>query len=234
MVSEHGATNRGKVQPPQRRRHDRRAAARALCGRRRHGRPQRRRSRFGARAGSSKLSWQGPARTRAHLAVRARDTSTTTANRLRTAVKLANRRVFARARAGISTQVWARPLPSSSTTDRVRDLWSGRQSHLSRSCRRDRAPDPDHTWVETLLRRTPRSIGALREPSHAPRAHEVIGGQDDVEVTITSRQLVAGDRFVICSDGVHGPLAEDRIAQIVRSAPDTKRRPTAGPAALRR
>ena len=145
-------------------------------------------------------------------------------NRLRTAVKLANRRVFRESESrdqytGMGTTVAVVLADGPCATicgvgdSRIYLVRAGGIERLTQ----------DHTWVETLLAQNP-AIDRASLANH-PMRHvltKVIGGQDDLEVTITSRPLVAGDRFVICSDGVHGPLAEDRIAQIVRSAPDTK------------
>jgi len=145
-------------------------------------------------------------------------------NRLRTGVKLANRRVFRESESreqytGMGTTLAAVLAEAPCATicgvgdSRVYLVRAGGIERLTQ----------DHTWVETLLAQNP-SINRASLKNH-PMRHvltRVIGGQDDLEVTITSRPLVAGDRFVICSDGVHGPLDESRIAQIVRSAPDTK------------
>jgi serine/threonine protein phosphatase PrpC len=46
----------------------------------------------------------------------------------------------------------------------------------------------------------------------------VVGAQDDLDVTVTSRPCVAGDAFVLCSDGVHGALPDDEIARLASRA----------------
>jgi serine/threonine protein phosphatase PrpC len=47
----------------------------------------------------------------------------------------------------------------------------------------------------------------------------VVGGQDEVEVTVTTHTLAPRERLVLCTDGVHGSLPDARIADIARSAP---------------
>jgi PPM family protein phosphatase len=77
----------------------------------------------------------------------------------------------------------------------------------------------DHTWVETLLAQTP---GLDREAlANHPMRHvltSVVGAQDDVEVTVTAHRVAARDRFVLCTDGVHGALPDARISAIVARA----------------
>jgi serine/threonine protein phosphatase PrpC len=46
----------------------------------------------------------------------------------------------------------------------------------------------------------------------------VIGAQNDVDVTVTSHELMKGERVVLCTDGVHGALADVEIGAIVRRA----------------
>ena len=46
----------------------------------------------------------------------------------------------------------------------------------------------------------------------------VVGAQDDVDVAVTTHQVSPRDRLVLCTDGVHGSLADARIAEIVRQA----------------
>ena len=145
-------------------------------------------------------------------------------NRLRTAVKLANRRVFRESESrdqytGMGTTLAVVLVDGPCATicgigdSRVYLMRGGGIERLTQ----------DHTWVETLLAQNP-AISRESLANH-PMRHvltKVVGGQDDLDVPIASRPLVAGDLFVICSDGVHGALDEARIAQIVRATPDTK------------
>jgi protein phosphatase len=48
----------------------------------------------------------------------------------------------------------------------------------------------------------------------------VVGAQDDVEVTVTTHVTHPEERLVICTDGIHDVLADERIAAIVREHPD--------------
>jgi serine/threonine protein phosphatase PrpC len=141
-------------------------------------------------------------------------------NRLRTAVKLANRRVFRESErrddyTGMGTTIAALLVDDGSAAvcgvgdSRVYQIRGGAIQRLTR----------DHTWVETLMAQVPGLDPASLE--RHPMRHvltSVLGVQDDVDVTVTACDLQRGDRFALCTDGVHGALADDRISAIVRAA----------------
>jgi protein phosphatase len=141
-------------------------------------------------------------------------------NRLRTAVKLANRRVFKESEkreqfTGMGTTVAAVLGDGDCAAvcgvgdSRVYVIRDASMECLTR----------DHTWVETLLAQTP-GIDPRTLANH-PMRHvltSVVGAQDDVEVPVSSHRLKAGERFVLCTDGVHGALTDGEIGAIVRHA----------------
>ena len=141
-------------------------------------------------------------------------------NRLRTAVKLANRRVFRESErrdefTGMGTTVAAVLAEGSSTVvcgvgdSRVYLVGPSAVKLLTR----------DHTWVETLLAQNP-ELDRGKLANH-PMRHvltSVIGAQDDVDVSIVAQSLERGDRLVLCTDGVHGAMEEHRLAAVVREA----------------
>jgi serine/threonine protein phosphatase PrpC len=143
-----------------------------------------------------------------------------TGNLLRTAVKLANRSVFAASErrseyAGMGTTVAAVLVDRDHVVvcgvgdSRVYQIRAGAMERLT----------TDQTWVEALLAQSP----GLERASFAghPMRHvltSVVGGQDEVEVTVTTHTLAPRERLVLCTDGVHGSLPDLRIADIARSA----------------
>lgn len=148
-------------------------------------------------------------------------------NRLRTAVKLANRRVFRESESreqytGMGTTLAVLLVTAGSAElcgvgdTRIYRIRGGGAEQLTR----------DHTWVETLVEQNP-GLDTVQLASH-PMRHvltAVIGAQDDLDVNVAAHETRAGDRFVICTDGVHGPLDAAAIAAIagtgdVRSAAD--------------
>jgi PPM family protein phosphatase len=49
---------------------------------------------------------------------------------------------------------------------------------------------------------------------------QALGGSTPLEPVITEVDLRAGDRLLLCSDGLHGPVRHERIAEIVATTPD--------------
>jgi protein phosphatase len=145
-------------------------------------------------------------------------------NRLRTAVKLANRRVFRESESrasytGMGTTMVAMMIEGTCAVlcgvgdSRIYIVRKGAIECLTR----------DHTWVQLLLSQNPEmDPKALETHSMRHVLTSVIGAQDDVDVAIVSRPLVEGDRLVLCSDGVHGPLYDFQIAKIVSGAEDVR------------
>ena len=77
----------------------------------------------------------------------------------------------------------------------------------------------DHTWVAEMV-----AAGRLSEADavNHPRRHlltRVLGMAAPLEVDSDSVQLMAGDRIVICSDGLTTMIDDDRIAGLLDSAP---------------
>jgi PPM family protein phosphatase len=78
----------------------------------------------------------------------------------------------------------------------------------------------DHTITQELVRR------GLLPPAEA-RRHKlrhvltnVIGGHPGVQGEVVKLRLADGDRLLLCTDGLHGPLADERIAEILSANPD--------------
>ena len=75
----------------------------------------------------------------------------------------------------------------------------------------------DHTFVQQLL-----DDGRITEDEVATHPHRsvitrAIGAQKHVEVDMQTIDLRDGDAVLLCSDGLSGPVEEDRIAELLRS-----------------
>lgn len=144
-------------------------------------------------------------------------------NRLTTAVRLANRKVYAEGsrRAelnGMGTTVVAALVNGDRLTlasvgdSRIYRFRDGNLEQLTK----------DDTWLASVLGA---KEAADADPAH-PLRHvltSVVGTRDDVKPGAREEQLVAGDTFVLCSDGVHGRLDSAAIAEVLMgaaSAPD--------------
>ena len=77
----------------------------------------------------------------------------------------------------------------------------------------------DHTWVAAMMAVEPNA----RTDDH-PMRHVLtngIGMREDVTPAITEHEIAAGDCWMLCSDGVHGYLAEGRLpALLTLASPD--------------
>lgn len=145
-------------------------------------------------------------------------------NRLRTGMKLANRRVFRESESrdqytGMGTTLVAMIVENTCTVFAgVGDsrIYAVRRSGIERLTR-------DQTWVQMLLAQNPEMDPKTLE--HHPMRHvltSVIGAQDDVDVGVDARRAAPQDRFVLCTDGVHGALADDDIWRLVCDASDAR------------
>jgi protein phosphatase len=138
-------------------------------------------------------------------------------NRLVTAVRLANRRVF---QAGEE-----QPDYSGMGTTIVAAFIEGRRLsfcgvgdsrlYLCAAQRLDQLTHDD-SWVATVLAHEP----GVDEASlaHHPMRHvltNVVGARDDTEVEVVERDLHDGDTLLLCTDGLHGMLDDGRLREVL-------------------
>jgi protein phosphatase len=142
------------------------------------------------------------------------------ANRLNTAFRLANRRLAAesarqfmlRGMATTASCLLASPGPRATAghvgDSRIYCLRGGVLSRLSQ----------DHSWVEEQVR------AGILEPSAAPHhpwrnvVTRALAGGDDLKVDIFEVQLEAGDRLLVCSDGLFSVVEDEAIAAALGDA----------------
>ena len=138
-------------------------------------------------------------------------------NRLLTAVRLANRRIYEQgcthtAMEGMGTTVVA----ILAAGDQVA-LVSVGDSRIYRW--RDGALEQmtnDDTWLATVMGVPDDS----RTESNHPLKHvltSVVGTREDLRPSSREEALRPGDRFVLCSDGIHGRLDAAAIADVVKA-----------------
>jgi serine/threonine protein phosphatase PrpC len=141
------------------------------------------------------------------------------ANRLTTAVRLANRRVFRTAESrdelsGMGTTLVAGLIDGGHLVfanvgdSRIYSLLDGQITQLS----------TDDSWVATL-----QNAGALAPGQKHPMRHvltNVVGAREDVEVQIGERALADGEVLMLCSDGLHGEISDERVREILLAEAD--------------
>lgn len=136
-------------------------------------------------------------------------------NRLITAVRLANRRIFSEGSQhselnGMGTTVVAvlvfgdRVAMVSVGDSRIYRWREGALEQLT----------ADDTWLASVLGHKEAEVA---DPSH-PLRHvltSVVGTRDDVKPAGREEQLIKGDTFVMCTDGVHGRLDAAALTRVL-------------------
>ena len=143
-------------------------------------------------------------------------------NRLRTAIFLANRKVFRAAEStddygGMGTTLVAvlihgdRVAIGSVGDSRLYLFANGALEQVTQ----------DDTWAATILAQDPDM--RMEDIANHPMRNvltNVLGGRPTVEVRMAERELRGGETLVLCSDGVHGVLDEARIVEILQRRDD--------------
>lgn len=142
------------------------------------------------------------------------------ANRLVTAIRLANRKVYQAGEtqpdlAGMGTTIVAALVENSTLTfcgvgDSRLYLLSGSSLHQLTH---------DDSWVATVLARDPEfDAGQLAQHPMRHVLTNVVGARDDTDVEVGERTLAPGDALLLCSDGLYGAIDEPSL-QILFSGP---------------
>lgn len=140
-------------------------------------------------------------------------------NRLTTAVRLANRKIYHEGSrspelSGMGTTVVAALVADDRITlvsvgdSRIYRFRRGSLEQLTK----------DDTWLASVLGEKQAEDA---DPQH-PLRHvltSVVGTKDDVKPGAREEQLESGDRFLLCSDGVHGKLDSSALASLLKDAP---------------
>jgi protein phosphatase len=138
-------------------------------------------------------------------------------NRVATAVRLANRKVYTAAdaqpdRSGMGTTVVAALLVGDLLTfasvgdSRLYSFHEGRLEQLTR----------DDTWIATVLAQNADADPAALQ--HHPLRHmltEAVGTMQDVNAVVQERRLAAGEILLLCSDGLHTAVSDADIARLL-------------------
>ena len=201
----------------------------ALRGRRRDGRTQRRRGRLPARRrGARRLH---PALPRRHRFRRGRTASirhlSLQANRLRTAINLANRRVFRAAEShddytGMGTTVVAALIAATRLIVGQRRRQPAVSSEPTASSRSH--PGRHVGGDDAQGRAGSADPHALRQPPDAARADQrARRARADRTCTSHDLPLTAGERVLLCSDGLYGAVDDPRSLNLTLGRPAMSR-----------
>jgi serine/threonine protein phosphatase PrpC len=78
----------------------------------------------------------------------------------------------------------------------------------------------DHSWVEEQIWSGALSESAARQHPWRNIVTRAISGTEDLEVDVQEVPLEAGDRLLLCSDGVFTVLSDEQIGEVVRRDAD--------------
>jgi protein phosphatase len=145
-------------------------------------------------------------------------------NRLRTAVYLANRRVFRAAESCdeytgmgttiVSALVGADRLVVAHVGDsRLYLLRDGAIQQLTR----------DDSWAATILEQTPgdRTAALARHPMRHVLTN-ALGARDETEIHVAEHALIGGETLLLCSDGLHTVCSEGDVRDVLARAVDSE------------
>lgn len=141
-------------------------------------------------------------------------------NRLMSAVRLANRRIFDSAlqnpaREGMGATVVAAWLDDRRMSlahvgdSRAYLLLGGRLQRLTR----------DHTFVERLHELGQLSTAELSDHPQRNVLYRAVGQGDGLEVDVTRHAVPPGARLLLCCDGLWGVVADETLAAVLSEAP---------------
>lgn len=138
-------------------------------------------------------------------------------NRLMTAIRLANRRVFKAGEsrddyAGLGTTMVAALVAEGHLTfsgvgdSRIYVFTDGRLQQIT----------IDDSWAATVLARDPGADEAAF--AHHPMRHvltNVLGARDQIDMEVDERPIVGHERVLLCSDGLHGVVDDETLGRVL-------------------
>jgi PPM family protein phosphatase len=73
----------------------------------------------------------------------------------------------------------------------------------------------DHSWVEEQVRAGMLTPAAARQHPWRNVVTRALSGAEDPEIDVVEVKPAPGDRYLLCSDGLFGVVADEQIAQIL-------------------
>jgi PPM family protein phosphatase len=146
------------------------------------------------------------------------------ANRLMTAIKVANRRVFRVSEerseyTGMGTTVVAAVLEGtrlaySGVGDSRIYSFDGKALHQITK---------DDSWVEMLMKESGLDAKAFEKHPMRHVLTSVVGARPELDVTVDELDLADGQTIMFCTDGLHGALHDEDVVAVLKSEPDLDR-----------
>ncbi len=146
------------------------------------------------------------------------------ARRLRRAIEDANDRIYAQSRdnqseRGMGTTCTAAALVDSTLV--IGQIGDSRCYVLRKGKLGQVTKDQSLAWQ--LIEAGAMTAEEAKAFEHANIILQALGVQERVEVILSQVDLRRGDTIILSSDGLHGPVSDEEILQIVNDEPDLKR-----------
>ena len=146
------------------------------------------------------------------------------ANRLMTAIKVANRRVFRASEerseyTGMGTTVVAAIVDDGRLTftgvgdSRIYSFTADTLTQITK----------DDSWVVMLMKESGLDASAFEKHPMRHVLTSVVGARPELDVTVEEIDLVDGQTLLFCSDGLLGGMSDHDIAGVLRSEPELER-----------
>ena len=144
-------------------------------------------------------------------------------NRLRTAIHLANVRVFRPPSPPTTTPAWARPSWRPSSPDRLSVGHVGDSRLYLLAGDQIRQLTHDDSWMASMLAEDPAAdvVELERHPMRNALTN-VVGVSQRTDVHVVEEVLHGGERLLLSTDGVHGELDHERIERLTLDSDDLK------------
>jgi PPM family protein phosphatase len=138
------------------------------------------------------------------------------ANRIRTAVHLANRRVFREAEnhddyTGMGTTIVAALVMDGTVS--IAHVGDSRMYHWSNGHLLQ--VTHDDSWAATVLGQRPTDLPRAEPHSMRHVLTNVLGARDHTEIHIQDRAIGPGERLLLCTDGLHGSIDDGTIQEVL-------------------
>ena len=149
------------------------------------------------------------------------DTLSFDGNRLRTAIFLANRKVFRAAESSDDYGGMGTTIVCVLVTRNRASIGSVGDSRVYLLAGADlEQVTTDDSWAATILAHDP-EVKAEDIAQHPMRnvLTNVLGGRPTVEVHVSERVLAGGEALLLCSDGVHGAVDSGDLTRILQTVP---------------
>ena len=146
------------------------------------------------------------------------------ANRLMTAIKVANRRVFRASEerseyTGMGTTVVAAIVEGG----RVAFCGVGDSRIYSFARNELTQITKDDSWVVMLMKESGLDASAFEKHPMRHVLTSVVGARPELDVTVEEMDLVDGQTLLFCSDGLLGGVSDEVIAGVLRSEPEIEK-----------